>query len=1159
MKRKELLAKSLAVGLAVAMAASSMSTPGGLLAPIEVMAAGTLSEDGTYFTVEKEVVLPESGSVGGDDVVTVVSGKEEAVGEYEVTFQKDGGDAAPTVNEAGTYDVLVKITAAGTGDDGLEATGDSSTKVGTVKIYEPFKGTASITSTGDVSAPKAGDTLTVEVTGGDDAQAKTYQWYRGDSETIADANSASYTLTGTDVGKIVSVKISSETGVFQTQELKLSKEAALKDFEGTPTAEFAKSEGKLTVTVTLDQKTYAANELEYCTDGGAGNQWEAVPDTGIDLGNKSYEKNAIQVRVKATDDTAASAVMPYGEEILAALKGTASITGDAKYGATLTAGVTENQDDAELVYQFGYVDGDTFTEFGEGSSENTYKVKAADIDKVIGVKVWATNYSGALAVAKTANAIGKADARTITLGTGTQTVVGEGTETPTYTYTVNATKDNDAEGTLQYAAADGADGAEPDTGWQDSPEFSGLVPGQGYKFYVRYSPDDAVNGYYDEGASGSKSETFEKLDRAGFDFEATVTDGSTDGSKVVTIKKPFDGAVCKIDGEALAESDGVFTKTYDSVTDANKNITISVEYPSNERYKDTGAVTKTMDISKESYADPDGAAIGFTVSADKRTYTAVVTPPAITEGTLEYSTDGCKTWSETLTAPSGLGAGDSVKVYVRVKGSDKNTSNAVAAQATAPAASTTPSISITASTNNETTATISGTGELRYTVGDDPADPDKDSTRYEGTPITVASGQAIKAIAIEDGKIMSAVASQTFTPGSSGGDNTGGSASGGSGSSGGSSSGGSSSGTSTSTPKTETKPDGTVVTTTESKKADGTIVTTTEEKKTDGSTTTTTEEKKTDGSTVKTTEEKKADGSTVKAVEEKKADGTSVTTTTEQNKDGSTKTAVEEKKADGSATTKTDEKKADGTTVSGVEEKKADGSATAKVSVENKDAGVQATVNVKKDTKGKVTDATAQVTQVAPDKTPVVSATTVNQIAAAAGTKNVVVTQKVVDADGNTVCNVTVDLSDLSAGNDMKVLKINKKTGEKSLINKSVYTVNEDGSVVLADLKKANYVLVTASEENAFSKQVLKTVKVKQSKKSVTAGKKTKIALSDKLNMDNVAKVTYTTSKKSVATVNKNGTVKAKKAGKVTVKAKVTLKNGKTKTVKMTLTVKKKK
>ena len=54
-----------------------------------------------------------------------------------------------------------------------------------------------------------------------------------------------------------------------------------------------------------------------------------------------------------------------------------------------------------------------------------------------------------------------------------------------------------------------------------------------------------------------------------------------------------------------------------------------------------------------------------------------------------------------------------------------------------------------------------------------------------------------------------------------------------------------------------------------------------------------------------------------------------------------------------------------------------------------------------------------------------------------------------------------------------------------------------------------------------------------------------------------VAKITYKTSRKSVATVNKNGTITTKKAGTVTIRATVTLKNGETKSVKMTLTVKK--
>lgn len=62
--------------------------------------------------------------------------------------------------------------------------------------------------------------------------------------------------------------------------------------------------------------------------------------------------------------------------------------------------------------------------------------------------------------------------------------------------------------------------------------------------------------------------------------------------------------------------------------------------------------------------------------------------------------------------------------------------------------------------------------------------------------------------------------------------------------------------------------------------------------------------------------------------------------------------------------------------------------------------------------------------------------------------------------------------------------------------------------------------------------------------------------MSSKLNMNNVSKITYKTSKKSVATVDRNGKVKAKTKGTDTVTAKVTLKNGKTRTVKMTITVK---
>ena len=56
--------------------------------------------------------------------------------------------------------------------------------------------------------------------------------------------------------------------------------------------------------------------------------------------------------------------------------------------------------------------------------------------------------------------------------------------------------------------------------------------------------------------------------------------------------------------------------------------------------------------------------------------------------------------------------------------------------------------------------------------------------------------------------------------------------------------------------------------------------------------------------------------------------------------------------------------------------------------------------------------------------------------------------------------------------------------------------------------------------------------------------------------MANVSKITYSSTKSSVAKVDKKGKITAKKAGTATVKAKVTLKNGKTKTVTMKVKVK---
>ena len=158
--------------------------------------------------------------------------------------------------------------------------------------------------------------------------------------------------------------------------------------------------------------------------------------------------------------------------------------------------------------------------------------------------------------------------------------------------------------------------------------------------------------------------------------------------------------------------------------------------------------------------------------------------------------------------------------------------------------------------------------------------------------------------------------------------------------------------------------------------------------------------------------------------------------------------------------------------------------------------------------------------------------------------------------EGNIRYTVTADAKDLTAGKKLSVVVVDKKTGAYKLVNAKTYTVGKDGTLHVNLAAGSDYRMLSAAEIKNVEKAVLKTVAVKKTTASIKAGKNTKIQLSSKLDLDNVKKITYTSGKKSVAAVDKNGKITAKKKGTVTIKAKVTLKNGKTKTVSMKIKVK---
>lgn len=1048
------------------------------------------SASNTYakeITLNFDVTAPTISDVKDSDVedktakITVTASDGEGSGTltYSLTQTVPEGSATPVENTSGEFSLSgltpnteYSYTLTVTDEAGNVATYENPVTFKTSK--SAFVGTVSIKKSGQAlaAAPVIRDELTADVEGGQEAANYNFQWYRQkDAEeavAIEGAENSTYTVDKADFGYKLSVTAVLKDGNSDKGTSAPTSAVVKKPFAGTEPSSltYDSTEKKLTATVT--EGTSAA-DYEYVLDGSekwikgdaSGSKLSVSGTTAtLNLGNVSYAANSIKIRVAATDEMLASTGATYEQEIKAGLEGSVSITGTAKYLGTLTAETSGTQAGASLSYQWLRADtAEGQYEEISGATNATYALTADDIGKYIKVKVTASDYTGEV-ISTATEQIAKADAREVK----DITVASKVQNDTKYTYTLNTQAGSGAkyayvEGT--YESVEAATTAGKTVNWGDSAEFTNLEPNTAYTFFATYAED----AKYEPSAIKVLNVTTEKLKHAPLSLDVTV---EPDGEgKKVTITS-VEGAEYKFTGDDSYSATNTKTYTSDEINNTPV-ITVEIRYPEDAKYENVTPLTQTLDLTKKTQEAPTWTGdLGTEVSADKKSYKLTFTAPT-GEGTLEYSLDGViydKT--EAQIKEKTFGANETITVYVRKAAitnaensvNDANASSAVMKSVTTPVASATPVINGESTfTGDSTSVTITAAENAEIYYSTNGSDPVIDAEHKYADSIPVTATTTIKAVAVENGRIVSAVASKLITKNTS----------------------------------TTTQP----------------VNPPTNNNTWTGSTTT------------PSTDNKKDDNKT-----EDKA-----TTTTET--------------------------KADGTKVTTTETKAEDGSVTAKVELKNETTGVEATVKVAKDADGKVTDATAAVTQTSADKKAGISAATVAQITEAAGTKAVEIKAEIVDESGNTLCRLTANAEDLKAGNKLKVLKYDSKTREYVLVNKTTYKVDKDGNVAMNDLKRASYMVVTASEAEAFSKQVLKTVKVETSKKNVTAGKKTKITLNDGLNMANVAKITYKTSRKSVATVNKNGTITTKKAGTVTIRATVTLKNGKTKSVKMTLTVKK--
>lgn len=447
----------------------------------------------------------------------------------------------------------------------------------------------------------------------------------------------------------------------------------------------------------------------------------------------------------------------------------------------------------------------------------------------------------------------------------------------------------------------------------------------------------------------------------------------------------------------------------------------------------------------------------------------------------QYSINGTDYYPlQELQTKEKFGARQMVDLHVRAVGSDNNILSAGNCKIETPRDSDVPTISGTDKFSDRTEVTITTTpGAIVYYTTDDTV-PTKGSQQYK-TPITLTETTTIKAIAIEDGHIMSDVVGRVFAKESSGGSSSDG------GTSGGSSSGGSSSGSSS------------------------------------GS-----------GSS--------SSGSSTDS-------GSETAPPQEDNKD--------------KTTTKT-ETREDGTVVTTTEIRAEDGSVQIKTEIRNEKTGMNIVVNVSKNAKGKITSATAEILDRGFGNVKI-SGEALSEIVKAAGTKKVKTTIKMLTKNDWVIREVTVNVNTLLKRTvrpkKMKIIEIDPETGEKLVVSKKPFRVSADGSVELDhnELGHGNYELVTADEEEALTKQILRSIKATKQSATIREKQGTYFWFKKGVNWDNVDKVTFSVLNPDVARVSSNGRITGLKPGKTVVKAVVRLENGQSKVIRMTVTVNEKK
>lgn len=469
----------------------------------------------------------------------------------------------------------------------------------------------------------------------------------------------------------------------------------------------------------------AITGAEYRKEGGG---WQADTEFVSLAPNTAY---TFYARMKETDTHASSpqseAMTVYTDKAI--LSGNVSISGNAVYGRMLSADV------AGLVSNpAGEMLGTLFYQWRRngmlivGAVGEEYTLTQADIGATITLTVASENLRGE----KTSDATAPVSKASQGAPSVSGEIVNDG---QTYTYGITS-------------PISGAEFRMDSGDWQDSPVFSGIIPGAEatHAFYARLKETDT---HLPGDASSTGTVSFPKLTPSKPELHYTISGGFP--AKIVAIQ-PVEGAEYQFNGSGyVPDNTYISTETEDVILDIRFKETDTHNASASE-----SVIVSTVNLEQST---PTAFSLSYT-GADETHYIVTIPP---TEGA-EYSFDGSG-WSA-VNSKSDCEPNQTITGYKRMAEKPGfNASAAASSSLTLPLFQVkTPAISPNGGTftgSRSITISCETSGAVIYYTTDG-TEPTAGSTPYNSSfPLTATA--TVKAIAIKSGMRDSDVMAVTFT------------------------------------------------------------------------------------------------------------------------------------------------------------------------------------------------------------------------------------------------------------------------------------------------------------------------------------------------------------------------------------------------------------